>query len=165
MAGTSGTQTDYRAPTAAGKRALPRAWPAVLRFGGRYLLAAVFLMAALTKITDLHAFTTLVLTRSGLPYWLGMTTAAFLPWLELTCAFCLLLGKAVREAALILFVLLVSLSIYSFLHINEPDCGCWIFPKIETAGLRWWPPTRNLLLLSATLPVLWPASSAIKRAA
>jgi uncharacterized membrane protein YphA (DoxX/SURF4 family) len=155
MAGTSGTQTGSPAPTAAGSLpATGRIAPAV-RLGFRFILAGVFLMAAITKITDLHGFADLVLTRSGLPYWAGLITAAFLPWLELTCAACLLLGKAVREAALILAVLLTALLVYSLLHLNEPDCGCWVFPKMGSESLWWWPPARNFLLLLCSLRAAW----------
>jgi uncharacterized membrane protein YphA (DoxX/SURF4 family) len=112
-------------------------------------------MAALTKITDLNAFAALVQTHAGLPHWLGELVAAFLPWLELTCAACLLSGKAVREAATILAVVLVALLLYALTHLGQPDCGCWVFPKVGTEAIWWWPPLRNGMLLFCSLCVLW----------
>ena len=88
------------------------------------MLAAVFLMAGVTKVTDLRGFGDDVLLHSGLPYWVGVVVAAVLPWLELTCAACLLAGYAVREAALLLVIVLTMLLVYSLLHLNERDCAC-----------------------------------------
>src|SRR5438270_1320942 len=65
----------------------------------RYILAAVFLMAAVTKIANLRGFAYQLDLHSGLPEDLSVVIAAVLPWLELTCGLCLALGRAVREAA------------------------------------------------------------------
>ena len=104
-------------------------------------------MAGLTKVTDLRGFADEVLLHSGLPYSVGLTVAAVLPWLELTCAACLLAGYAVREAALLLAILLTGLLLYSLLHWNEPDCACFVFPTAQALTFWWWPPVRNALLL------------------
>ena len=55
----------------------------------RPTLAVVFLMAGITKVTDLHGFADEVLVHSGLPYSVGRVVAVALPWLELTCGMCL----------------------------------------------------------------------------
>src|SRR5438270_11180649 len=123
MAGTSGTPKDYPAPTVEDKPPAARGWWSASRLLCRYALACVFLMAAITKITDLRSFITLVQTRSGLPHQAALAIGCFLPWLELTCGGCLLLGKATREAGLILAVLLIGLLAYSLTHLGEPDCG------------------------------------------
>ena|SRR5437870_5199802 len=155
MAGMSGLQTDCLTPPAAVKPPRRR-WPGIaLRLGCRYALGCVFLMAAVTKITDLNAFVTLVETRTELPHWFAAPAAAFLPWLELTCAACLLSGKAVREAATILAVLLVGLLFHALTHLGQPDCGCWVFPRIGTETIWWWPLLRNSALLLCGLRVLW----------
>jgi hypothetical protein len=111
------------------------------------VLALVFLMAGVTKITDLHGFADFVRLHSALPNSTGLVVAVVLPWLELTCGACLLIGYAVREAALLLVILLSLLFVYSLLHLNEPDCGCFIFPRPQELTLWWWPPLRNALLL------------------
>jgi uncharacterized membrane protein YphA (DoxX/SURF4 family) len=151
---------NCRTPLAADARPSSRWKAAALRASCRYVLACVFLMAAVTKITDLHGFANLVQTRSGLAYWPAMLSAAFLPWLELTCAACLLSGKAVREAATILAAVLVALLLISVTHLREPDCGCWVFPKIGTETLWWWPPSRNGILLICSTAVAWTSARA-----
>jgi len=119
---------------------------AALHIGSRYLLAAIFLMAAITKITDLQRFEDQVLLHAGVPYWLGLGIVILVPWFEFTCGLCLALGYAVREAALLLSVLLFALSCYSFAHLGEPDCRCYFFPAVLPTS-PWWPPIRNGLLL------------------
>ena len=155
MAGTSGTQMGYPAPTVEDRQVVPRGWRSASRLLCRGVLAGVFLMAAITKITDMHSFIHMVQTRSGLPYQVALAIGAFLPWLELTCAGCLLLGKAIREASIILAVLLVGLLAYSLTHLGEPDCGCWVFPKVGTESIRGWPALRNSLLLLCCVRVAW----------
>jgi|GEM_PF-5107119 len=155
MAGTSGTPMDCPAPTVEDKPPFAGGWWSASRLLCRYVLACVFLMAAITKITDLRSFITLVQTRSGLPYQVALAIGAFLPWLELTCGGCLLLGKATREAGLILAVLLAGLLAYALTHLGEPDCGCWVFPRLGTESVWWWPAARNGLLLLCGLRVAW----------
>jgi hypothetical protein len=65
----------------------------------RYLLAAAFLAAALGKIIDLRAFETHVALHANLPAIVEWPVIRILPWLELTCGFCLAVGYARREAA------------------------------------------------------------------
>lgn len=117
----------------------------------RWVLAAVFLMAGASKVTDLAAFADVVRLHSPVPEPLGTVVAAWLPWLELTCGACLALGYAVREAAAVLSVLLAGLLVYTLLVPPAgPACGCFVFPvKVESVP-PWWPPTRNALLLLAS---------------
>jgi hypothetical protein len=116
-------------------------------------------MAGVTKLTDLHGFADEVVLHSGLPYSVGQLVAAILPWLELTCAACLLAGYAIREAALLLAILLSLLVAYSFLHLNEPECACFVFPRPHIATLWWWPPLRNALLLLCAVCTAWADGS------
>ena len=119
------------------------------------MLAVVFLMAGVTKVTDLHGFADEVLLHSGLPYSVGTVVAASLPWLELICGACLLAGYAVREAALLLVILLTMLLVYSLLHLHEPDCACFVFPRPEALTVWWWTPLRNALLLFCGVWAAW----------
>jgi putative oxidoreductase len=116
----------------------------------RYVVAAVFLMAAVTKIADLSRFADEVVLHSGLPYYPAMLVAASLPWLELTCGVCLAVGPAVREAALILSILSLALLCYALTHLGQSDCHCFLFPT-RAPELIWWPPVRNALLLMCAL--------------
>src|SRR5262249_38794262 len=149
MAGTSGTTTA--SPSSAAQNAELKAQlslRAVLRRLKpvcRWISAVVFLVAGGAKVTDLDGFAGEVALHSGLPYSTGIVVAAVLPWLELICGACLLAGYAVREAAFLLVILLILLLVYSLLHLNEPDCACFVFPKPDVLAIWWWPPVRNAL--------------------
>ena len=154
MAGTSGTTTICPSPAAAARPPRWRRWfPEALRLGCRFVLAGAFLAAAVSKITDLEGFRTLLLLHARLPEGVSVLIAAWLPWLELTCAACLLCGRAVREAALLLDVLLLGFIAYQLIHHDQPDCGCIIFPSISKAGLAWHL-VLDMVLLACALIVL-----------
>lgn len=131
----------------------------------RYLLGVVFLMAAVSKIVNLRDFENQVLIHSPLPDALakvlprGNIPLSFsliricvlaLPWLELICGLCLILGRAVRESALII-TLLLSLFIAQALVFRSEDCHCFFFPTFAPAFAWWWHPLRDALLLSCSL--------------
>lgn len=116
--------------------------------GCRYVVALVFLMAAVTKITALEAFADHLVLHSELPPSFAQVVAAILPWLELTCGLCLLAGVAVREAAVILAVLLPAFTLHLLAHPVEADCACLLFPvRPQPAMAKFWSLSRNLLLL------------------
>jgi uncharacterized membrane protein YphA (DoxX/SURF4 family) len=120
------------------------------------VIGVVFLMAAVTKITALQQFTDRMVLHSGLPYALAMGVALVLPWLELTCGVCLVLGVAVREAALVLGLLLLVFLIAALLQPEEADCGCFVFPQaLKRANQGPWLALRNGILLLFSLPVIW----------
>jgi uncharacterized membrane protein YphA (DoxX/SURF4 family) len=128
----------------------------LLRACCRYLLAAAFLASALTKILEPDAFAG-QMAHSGLPVGMARVVIAVLPWLELTCGFCLALGIAVREAALIVAILLVVFIPYAFIHRNDSNCGCLLLPRAVEPINRWpWLPLRNGVLLGCAVWNLWP---------
>jgi putative oxidoreductase len=159
MVGTSGTTAASPSSVASSaERKVPIALRSAFRRlkpTCRWILAVVFLMAGVTKVTDLHGFADEITLHSGLPYSAGLVVAAVLPWLELICGTCLVAGYAVREAALLLVILLILLFVYSLLHLNEPDCACFFFPKPDALAIWWWPPVRNALLLFCGLCAAW----------
>jgi uncharacterized membrane protein YphA (DoxX/SURF4 family) len=154
MAGTSGTTTACPSKASVAKRPRRQRLFKLLEPVCRYVLVAVFLMAGITKVTDLQGFAD-ELRHSGLPYSARMVVAAVLPWLELTCAACLLAGYAVREAALLLAILSIALLVYSLLHVNEGDCNCFVFPTPKALSVWWWPPLRNLLFFLCAVRTAW----------
>lgn len=137
----------------------PAERPARLRAGFdrvcRYMLAVAFLMAALTKVTDQRKFEDRVVLHAPVPAEAALAVARFLPWLELTCAGCLLFGRAVREAALVVVLLLLSFVIYGLLAPAGADCGCLLFPGSEQLTAPWWGTVRNLLLLLCGIRLVW----------
>jgi uncharacterized membrane protein YphA (DoxX/SURF4 family) len=137
-----GNGTVFPTPAAPERR-----WRRWLHLGCRGLLAVVFLMAALTKITDLAGFEEQVRLHADLPPALEAGVIAVLPWLELTCGVCLALGYATREALVIGTVLLAAFFVQSVRQYAERDCGCLVFPQLLPALSPWWPPVHNLALL------------------
>lgn len=155
----SGSTADCPASSQASEPPPPSRTLQILTICCRYLLAAIFLMAALTKITDLNAFSDRLVLHSGLPYRLAVVVAATLPWLELTCGFCLALGLAVREAAVIISILLLGFLAESLIQPSEADCACWLFPKALEPANRWpWSVVRNGVLLICSTWLAWRKS-------
>ena len=131
-----------------------RGWKsALLTTVCRYLLAAAFLAAAVTKIADPETFRDNVLDKAHLPLYVARAVIWVLPWLELTCGACLALGYAVREAALLVGVLLVLFTIHALVNTTEEDCGCFLAP-FPQPGLAWWPAIRNGFLLACSVLAL-----------
>jgi len=131
----------------------------------RYLLGVVFVMAAVSKIVNLRDFENQVLIHSPLPGALAKVLPSsniplsfslirfcvlILPWLELTCGLCLILGRAVRESALII-ALLLGLFIAQALIFQSDECHCFFFPSFAPAFPWWWHPLRDALMLSCSL--------------
>jgi uncharacterized membrane protein YphA (DoxX/SURF4 family) len=111
-------------------------------------------MAAVTKITSPEEFRQRILDDAHLPLLLARIVIWVLPWLELTCGACLVLGYAVREAALLTCILLVLFTIHFFTNASQADCGCFLTP-LATPAVSWLPPLRNLLLLGCSVGVMW----------
>lgn len=115
------------------------------------LLGFVFILAAISKLTDLLLFLETVRSLKLLPLW-GQTVAVWLlPGLELVIGLCLLCRIATREAALIAGCLMVGflwLSIYSTIIGSNADCGCFkiVVPTVfKLTG--WWIVARDVLFL------------------
>jgi uncharacterized membrane protein YphA (DoxX/SURF4 family) len=140
--------------------ARPARWASLLVGACRYLLGGVFLMAALTKVADLPAFRDHVILHTGLPYRVALVVAAWLPWLELTCGLCLIVGAMRREAALLLAVLLLLFLGHGLIRPAAGECACLLFPGTSAASSSpWWNLLRNLLLLGCAVPVVRARSS------
>jgi len=138
-------------PLARGDEAGP--WSRWLTLGCQYVLAVTFLMAALTKITDLSAFRERVVLHSGLPAQGAELVAAYLPWLELTCGACLVLGVMRREAAALLALLLLLFVVQALVRPLEMDCGCLLFLGPSPPASSGWLIARNLLLFCCGIRV------------
>jgi putative oxidoreductase len=153
MSGSTVISPPPESAVEAPRPARSRRWATTLLTAGcRWVLAVVFLAAALSKIADLGAFSDRVVLHSGLPPALAAAGAAFLPWLELTCGMCLALGVMQREAALLLALLLLFFLGHALARPAQPDCGCFLFPGLtaQTTPL-WQQVVRNLVLLGSTV--------------
>ncbi len=156
MSGTCADSRPSARPPADGRRLLLRA----LHLVCRYALAAVFLIAALSKITDLAGFEDFLTLHTHLPYPIAWATAHYLPWLELTCGLCLALGYAVREAALLTGLLLALFLAFALTAPIETDCHCLVFPGGSSTFSLHRLLVRNALLLAASVFLAWRRSPA-----
>jgi uncharacterized membrane protein YphA (DoxX/SURF4 family) len=120
------------------------------------VVAAVFLMAALTKITDLTGFEGQVILHANLPGPVEWVVIHGLPWLELTCGTFLALGYGQREAAAVTALLLGAFLVHGLFHYAERDCACFLFPSLLPPEQPWWQPLRNLMLIVASIIVWLP---------
>ena len=100
----------------------------------QFVLAAVFVVAAVGKIADPPGFAHEVHNYALLPGFAINTLAIVLPWLELVCGLALFVGLARRSAARILGLLLVVFVIalgINLLRGRPVDCGCFGTSKVE----------------------------------
>jgi uncharacterized membrane protein YphA (DoxX/SURF4 family) len=134
-------------------RAGPTRLATIIRALCLLIVAAAFLVSGAGKVIEPSAFRDRLIDQVGLPAVLALVVAASLPWLELVCGLCLALGYAVREAAVILAVLLIGFTAYSLTHLGDADCGCFVFPQWTMNTPAWWPPLRNVLLLACSVVV------------
>jgi putative oxidoreductase len=146
---------NINCPSPAKEASRIRPWANVAQVTIRHLLGAVFLMAAISKIVNLRDFENQVWLHSPIPQALSTLPMSlrvirafviFLPWLELTCGLCLILGRAVRESAAIISLLL-SLFIVQALVFRSDDCHCFFLPSVVPTLPWWWHPARDAVLL------------------
>jgi uncharacterized membrane protein YphA (DoxX/SURF4 family) len=91
-------------------------------------LGAIFVVAALPKITDPPSFAHMIYNYRILPAGLINLSALVMPWVELVIGLCLILGVWVRPARWIVTAMLVvfmtAISI-NLVRGNAIDCGCF----------------------------------------
>ncbi|HYO75684.1 MAG TPA: MauE/DoxX family redox-associated membrane protein [Thermoanaerobaculia bacterium] len=97
-------------------------------------LGAIFIAAALPKISDPPSFAHMIYNYRILPGGLINITALVMPWVELIAGLALIVGVWVRPArtliAAMLVVFIVAISI-NLLRTNAIDCGCF---DVSAAG-------------------------------
>ncbi len=132
-------------------RLLSRIWRLV-GLACRFALGAFFLTTGVSKITDLQEFRDYLAVQVGLGPSAALVVGALLPWLEAVCGLCLISGQAVREAAVLIALLLLLFIAFTLLHRIESDCGCVAWPtRFTPPPGRLWLLGRNLLLLTFAL--------------
>lgn len=130
----------------------------------RFVVAAVFLVAALPKITDPSTFATDIDNYRMLPDAMIGPVAVFLPLLEALVGIALVTGVHARGASLVASAMLVAFAIGMVQAISrgiDLDCGC--FGHVVETRVSWLTVTRNVVLTLACgviamgpdLP-LWP---------
>ena len=91
-------------------------------------LGAIFVAAALPKITDPPSFAHMIYNYRILPAGLINISALVMPWVELVIGLCLILGVWVRPARWLVTAMLVVFMIAISINLvrgNAIDCGCF----------------------------------------
>lgn len=95
----------------------------------RWVLAAVFLAAAVSKLGDQQRFVQVVLAYNVLPKRLARLFATLVPWIEAVISVLLVVGLATRAAAIVCGLLLASFIVAIGINLargrTELDCGCF----------------------------------------
>jgi putative oxidoreductase len=97
-------------------------------------LGAIFVVAALPKITDPPSFAHMIYNYRVLPGGLINISALVMPWVELLAGLALILGIWARPARWIVTLLLVTFMIAISINLargNAIDCGCF---DVSAAG-------------------------------
>jgi uncharacterized membrane protein YphA (DoxX/SURF4 family) len=94
----------------------------------RMILGAVFIYASWDKIVNPADFAKVVANYQILPQIMINPVAWILPWLEMVCGVCLLIGWIARGSALIiagLLMVFIGALGYSLLRGLDIQCGCF----------------------------------------
>ena len=115
------------------------------------LVAFVFILAAVSKLTDMALFQKTVEGLTYLPVGLQKLTVACLPGVEIVVGLCLLCRIAIREASVIAGCLMVGflwLSIHTAVVGSMAGCGCFkiVAPAVFTLT-GWWIVARDFLIM------------------
>jgi putative oxidoreductase len=129
-------------------------------------LGAIFVAAALPKITDPPSFAHMIYNYRLLPAGLINISALVMPWVELLCGLALILGVW-RKAALsiigtMLVVFIIAISI-NLARENAIDCGCFDVSKAnltreQRLGDMKFVILRDIGMLLMVAQVWWAAS-------
>jgi uncharacterized membrane protein YphA (DoxX/SURF4 family) len=125
----------------------------------RYVIALVFLMASLTKISHPYSFYEALLAyQLPFPDQFLRFAAMVLPWMELQCAFLLMMNVKLNNSLAVVGVLLVISTVFigsAYLRGLKITCGCIDFSAFgmqdtvnHVAELPQFAIVRNLILLA-----------------
>ena len=119
----------------------------------RWIIAALFIYAGVSKILDPASFAESIDNYRILPYLLVSIVAVILPWLEVLCGILLFSGKLKSGALFILvglsFIFLIAVT-SALLRGLDISCGCF---STSNEGMRigFTKLVENILLLTTTV--------------
>lgn len=122
----------------------------------RLVIGAVFIYASIDKIAHLDTFAKIIHNYRLLHPDLINLLAITLPWLELVCGICLIVGYKHRGAS---FILLLMLAVFIFaLSINYArgvniNCGCFS-TSYSTRNNLLWGIIEDIILISGCTVIL-----------
>lgn len=125
----------------------------------RMILGVVFIYASWGKIANPADFATAVANYQILPEILVNPVAWVLPWLEMVCGICLLIGWITRGSALItagLLVMFIAALGYSLFRGLDIQCGCFSLTTEKSVPLYLDILRDFILLVMAVLTVVRP---------
>jgi thiol-disulfide isomerase/thioredoxin/uncharacterized membrane protein YphA (DoxX/SURF4 family) len=120
----------------------------------RLSLAAVFVLAAGTKLADM-AGTRRAVVSFGVPAWIAIRFGWLLPLLELAAAALLIPGRTAWLGGWAALALLAGFSVGIAVNLsrgNAPDCHC--FGQLHSEPISRWTLARNGLLAAVSLVVI-----------
>ncbi len=121
----------------------------------RMYIGIIFLYASMEKIPYPAEFAEALASYQIVPYWMLNFVAVYLPWLELTCGFFLIIGLSTRAASSIIASLLVCFIIGQAVNLVRGipiSCGCF-----ENAGdpITLWDIVLDLMWLLFTAQIFF----------
>lgn len=125
----------------------------------RMILGAVFIYASWDKIVNPADFAKAVANYHILPEILVNPVAWVLPWLEMVCGVCLLIGWITRGSALIitgLLVMFITALGYNLFRGVDIQCGCFSLTAEKSLPLYLDILRDFILLVIAVLTVVRP---------
>jgi uncharacterized membrane protein YphA (DoxX/SURF4 family) len=125
-----------------------------LAFVARVVLSAVFVTAALAKLSRRAEFTDAVRNYGLVPDRWVPRVAGALPWAELSCGVLLAAGVRVRLAGVVTAALLAAFAVGIVANLvrgRRVGCGC--FGETATRPATWFTAVRNAVLIAAALLV------------
>jgi uncharacterized membrane protein YphA (DoxX/SURF4 family) len=123
------------------------------------MLGLVFMASAVPKLRHPRGFVLAVLEYRVLPPRLSRLYARLVPPLEFLLAFLVLTGTAVRSAAAVMSVLLLSFIVAMGINMargRDLDCHC--FGRATTRPIGWRALLQDVVLLGASIAVIVLAS-------
>ena len=130
----------------------------------RLLIGGLFLYVAWQDILDTMGFASSIYNYKLFPPSIIGISTAFIPWIELLAGLALILGVKVREASLLISLLvavLLSLDVINVTRGLDIDCGC--FSGIERKA-DWLAVSEDFVLLGCALFIFFFDSARISLA-
>ncbi|MGK9165133.1 hypothetical protein KXR53_02490 [Inquilinus limosus] len=132
----------------------------LLQLTSALLLALVFGAAAASKLRHLETFEGVVQNYQILPHRLARPVAYALPVVEAALTVAVLVPATRAEAAMAALLMLAAFAAAVAVNVRRGrtaiDCGC--FSDTLRQPISWWIVLRNLVLMTASLPCLIPAT-------
>lgn len=133
-----------------------------IALGSRFVLATVFILAGLSKLSAPSSFARAVRKYDLLPQRLEAPVAYALPLFEMGCGVLLALGIGTSAVAVVLAGALIAFTIIVGIALTQRkviDCGC--FGPTAPKKITWVSVVRNVLLLGMAILVTIVPSPAI----